>query len=213
MLGPMRTYGQFCALAKALDLVGDRWTLLIVRELMSWKRARYTDLRSGLPGIATNLLSDRLRELEEAGIIAREEAPPPVAATLYVLTARGEALRGVIRELGRWGAPLLAQADKSDEVRGHWIGLPAEIFLRDGDPSKPPVSLEVRAGEQPVTLTTQDGSIHSAIGAVKKPDAVISGPARDVARVLLAGESLASARKRGVSYTGDRAVLERIRTR
>jgi DNA-binding HxlR family transcriptional regulator len=207
----MRSYGQFCALAKALDVVGDRWTLLIVRELMSWKRARYTDLRSGLPGIASNLLSERLRELEDGGIIVREEAPPPVAATLYRLTERGESLRGIIRELGRWGAPLLADAAKSDEVRGHWIGLPAEIFLRDREPEKAAVALEVRAGEQPVTLTTENGGIRSEIGAVQNPDAVISGPAREVARVLLAGESLAAARKRGVTYSGNRAVLERIR--
>jgi DNA-binding HxlR family transcriptional regulator len=209
----MRTYGQFCALAKALDVVGDRWTLLIIRELMSWKRARYTDLRSGLPGIASNLLSERLRELEENGIVTREEAPPPVAAALYTLTQRGQALEPVIRELGRWGAPLLGAAPKSDEVRGHWIGLPAELYLRDGAPNDPPVTLEVRTDGEPVTITTRNGSIETTIGAAPKPDAVLSGPARDVARVLLGGEPLAVARKHGVTYSGDRKVLERIRTR
>ena len=85
----MRSYGQFCGLAKALDVIGDRWTLLIVRELLIRGACRYTDLRNGLPGIATNLLAERLRELEEAGVIEREEAPPPIATTLFRLTPRG----------------------------------------------------------------------------------------------------------------------------
>ena len=77
---------------RALDVVGDRWTLLIVRELALRGACRYTDLRNGLPGIATNLLADRLRELENAGVVAREEAPPPIATTLFRLTPRGEEL-------------------------------------------------------------------------------------------------------------------------
>src|SRR5262249_56563671 len=99
----MRSYGQYCGLAKALDVIGDRWTLLIVRELLIRGACRYTDLRNGLPGIATNLLAERLRELEDAEIIAREEAPPPVATTLFRLTARGAALDAVVEQIGRWG--------------------------------------------------------------------------------------------------------------
>src|SRR3954454_6134645 len=106
----MRSYGQYCGLAKALDVVGDRWSLLIVRELLLRDACRYTDIRDGLPGIATNLLADRLRDLEEAGVVAREEAPPPVATTLYRLTARGEELRAALTALGRWGLPLVAEA-------------------------------------------------------------------------------------------------------
>src|SRR5215469_16858538 len=103
----MRSYGQYCSLAKALDVVGDRWTLLIVRELLLRGACRYTDLRNGLPGIATNLLADRLRELEQADIVSREQAPPPVATTLFRLTERGEELKNVLFELGRWGVPLM----------------------------------------------------------------------------------------------------------
>src|SRR5260221_5818433 len=112
----MRQYGQFCPLAKALDVVGDRWTLLIVREL-SVRPCRYTDLRDGLPGIATNLLADRLKSLEAAGIITAEAAPPPVATTLYRLAERGEALLPALQELATSAAPLLADADETDEVR------------------------------------------------------------------------------------------------
>ena len=82
----MRTYGQFCAVARALDLVGDRWTLLIVRELLLQGPCRFTDLKNGLPGIATNLLSERLKELEAAGLITREAVAPPVATNVFKLT-------------------------------------------------------------------------------------------------------------------------------
>src|SRR6476659_8952064 len=104
----MRSYTQFCSLAKALDVVGERWTLLIVRELMLRGPSRYTDIRDGLPGIATNLLADRLRQLERAGVVYREEAPPPVATTLFGLTPRGEQLQRVVDELMVWGLPYMA---------------------------------------------------------------------------------------------------------
>src|SRR5256885_16027747 len=99
----MRSYRQYCSLAKALDVVGDRWTLLIVRELLLRGPSRYTDLRDGLPGIATNLLAERLRDLEEAGLVSREQAPPPVATALFRLTPRGEDVRPTVPELARWG--------------------------------------------------------------------------------------------------------------
>src|SRR3977135_4624644 len=99
----MRSYDEYCSIAKSLDVVGDRWTLLIVRELTLRGACRYTDLRNGLPGIATNLLAGRLRELEQAGVIAREDAPPPIATTLFRLTPRGEELRAVLDGLTLWG--------------------------------------------------------------------------------------------------------------
>src|SRR5213075_1029468 len=111
----MRSYDEYCAIAKSLDVVGDRWTLLIVRELALRGACRYTDLRNGLPGIATNLLADRLRELEEAGVVERVEAPPPVATTLFRLTDRGRELEPVVYALGRWGVPLLVEASDEDD--------------------------------------------------------------------------------------------------
>src|SRR5436309_7100067 len=105
----MRSYNEYCAVAKSLDVVGDRWTLLIVRELALRGACRYTDLRNGLPGIATNLLAERLRELEQAGVVTREEAPPPIATTLFKLTSRGEQLRPVLDALTRWGVPLMTE--------------------------------------------------------------------------------------------------------
>jgi DNA-binding HxlR family transcriptional regulator len=118
-MGGMRSYGQYCSVAKALDVIGDRWTLLIVRELLAQGPSRYTDLRRGLPGVATNLLAERLRELEQGGIVLREDAPPPIATALFSLTSRGEQLRSVIEELGRWGIPLMADTTPEEEYRSY----------------------------------------------------------------------------------------------
>src|SRR5207244_2462301 len=123
----MRSYRQYCPVAKALDVVGDRWSLLIVRELLIRGPCRYTDVRKGVPGIATNLLAERLRELEQAGVIRREAAPPPIATTLFHLTPRGEDLRPAMLALGRWGAPLMEEAPDDDVFQTHWRWpMPAE---------------------------------------------------------------------------------------
>src|ERR1700684_3975062 len=105
----MRSYGQYCSIAKALDVVGDRWTLLIVRELLIRGACRYTDLKDGLPGIATNLLADRLRELESAALIRREDAPPPVATTLFHLTDTGAGGRAGVRRAPPAGGQVLGR--------------------------------------------------------------------------------------------------------
>src|SRR5262245_711599 len=111
-LHPVKSYRQHCGLARALDLVGDRWTLLIVRELLIRGSARYSDLLAGLPGVATNLLVDRLREMEEAGLVVREEIPPPAPATLFRLTPRGKELEDVIAAFGKWARPLMGEPRK-----------------------------------------------------------------------------------------------------
>src|SRR5215813_8991689 len=115
----MRSYGQYCSVAKALDVVGDRWTLLIIRELLTQGPCRYTDLKNGLPGIATNLLSDRLRDLESAGLVRREEAAPPIATTLFHLTDTGAELQPVLSALAGWGLRYMTVPDAGDEFRSH----------------------------------------------------------------------------------------------
>jgi DNA-binding HxlR family transcriptional regulator len=206
----MRSYGQFCGLAKALDVIGDRWTLLIVRELLIRGACRYTDLRNGLPGIATNLLAERLRELEEAGVIEREEAPPPVATALFRLTPRGAALDAVMREIGRWGAPLLAAAPKSDAFCAHWIAMPARHNLRDHAPDRPPISIELRAGDEPVTVEAASGAVTVRPGAAANPDAIVAGPPRLIFAVLRGETDLAKARAQGLQFTGDAQALCRL---
>src|ERR671918_2781070 len=102
-MASMRTYCDGCAAAHALDLVGERWALLVVRELLLGPK-RFTDLRAGLPGASPNVLAQRLRELERAGVVRRRKLPPPAASRVYELTDWGEELEPVIVRLGRWGA-------------------------------------------------------------------------------------------------------------
>src|SRR5271155_5391938 len=113
----MRSYGQYCSVARGLDIVGDRWTLLIVRELLLQGPCRFTDLKNGLPGIAANLLSTRLKELEDAGLISRENAPPPVATALYTLTENGLALEPVLKALGLWGLRYMTTERSNDKFQ------------------------------------------------------------------------------------------------
>lgn len=207
----MRTYGQYCGLAKALDVVGDRWTLLIVRELLARGACRYTDLREGLPGIATNLLAERLKDLEDAGVLQREETPPPVAATLLRLTPRGEALLPALMELGRWGAPLLAKPGKKDRFRSHWLALPIAVELEDQTPEAAPVSIELRSGEEPFVIEARDGGIHTRSGAAERPDLILSGPGPVLTGVLFGKLDVFSAP--GLKYQGDPAVLRRLQKR
>ena len=111
--GCVKRYGQYCPVAHALDQVGDRWELLIVRELMLGQR-RYTDLADALPGIGSNILTSRLRDLEAAGIVRKTKLPPPWAVTVYELTARGRELDAVLRSLAQWGARSLGAPDAGD---------------------------------------------------------------------------------------------------
>ncbi|PYQ62257.1 MAG: MarR family transcriptional regulator [Acidobacteria bacterium] len=206
----MRSYKQFCGLAKALEIIGDRWTLLIVRELLARGRSRYTDLQDGLPGIATNLLADRLRELEEAGIIQREDAPPPIATSLFRLTPRGEELEAVIFALGRWGVPLLASASKSDTFRSHWLAFPAKLYLKDHTPDRPPISIEVCMDDHPFVIETSGGAVRTRIGSAEKPDAILTGSPLVVAGLIGGNMTLAAARRAGLHYEGDPNALRRL---
>ena len=112
-MGHVKRYGQYCPVAHALDQVGDRWELLIVRELMLGQR-RYTDLADALPGIGSNILTSRLRDLEAAGIVRKTKLPPPWAVTVYELTARGRELDAVLRSLAQWGARSLGAPEAGD---------------------------------------------------------------------------------------------------
>lgn len=206
----MRSYDEYCSVAKALDLVGDRWTLLIVRELSLRGPSRYTDLRNGLPGVATNLLADRLRELESAGLVAREEAPPPVATTLFRLTERGAGLKPVLDELMRWGLPLMAEQQETDVVRSHWLAGAIEVMLGDRHPEGAPATLELRLGDEPITVAAREGEMKVTLGATSDPDAALAGPARPIMGLLLGHLDRAGAEAMGVTFEGDAGVVERF---
>jgi DNA-binding HxlR family transcriptional regulator len=211
----MRTYGQYCSLAKALDVVGDRWTLLIFRELLTQGPCRYTDLKDGLPGIATNLLATRLRELEEAGLIWREEAAPPVATTLFHLTEAGAELDPVLKALGGWGMRFMTGPNDDEEFRSHWLMYPVSMFAADHDPGAPPVSIELRAtgsaAGRPAVVEVGGGEVRTRLGAAAAPDLVLTGNPQLVLGLLAGRLSLAQARERGLETSGDTAVLDRVR--
>jgi DNA-binding HxlR family transcriptional regulator len=209
----VRSYGQFCAIARALDVVGDRWSLLIVRELLFRGACRYTDLLHGLPGIATNLLGERLRVLEQAGVIYREDAPPPIATTLYHLTARGQALRPVIVELARWGVPLMAAPADNDAFRTYWLAYPVTLYFgeRPGDGSN--ISIEVRIDDESITIETVDGKLNIRPGAADDPELILSGHPQLIVGTLTGKLPLAAAEARGLTYEGDPVALGRLHSR
>jgi len=206
----MRSYAQYCGLAKALDVIGDRWTLLIVRELLLRDRCRYTDLRNGLPGIATNLLVERLRELEAAGVISREESPPPIATTLFQLTDRGRELEAVVHEIGRWGGALVGKPAKSDSFRSHWLALPIALHLKDRTPERSPIAIEVRCGNEPIVIETVAGRVRARPGSARKPDMVLTGTPQLIVGVLTGRVTLADACNRGLKCEGNRDALRRL---
>ena len=161
----MRTYGQFCGLARALDHVGDRWTLLIVRELLIEPR-RYSHIRAALPGVATNLLADRLRKLEADGLISKR----PDGA--YCLTALGRRLEVVIHELVRWGAVWMSAGRGSDHFRPQWLAVALDALLA----SEAVGGVEIHADDE--VLHVSDGGVF--LGPLEQPDAVVRGSAEDI---------------------------------
>src|ERR671914_2260099 len=120
-------YQQYCALARALDVVGDRWTLLIVRELVPGPR-RFTDLIDGLPGVSRNLLAERLRDLEREGIVTRQELPPPAARQVYKLTEDGRDLAAAMEPLIAWGARRMRDREPTDSFHPRWTAVAMSVL-------------------------------------------------------------------------------------
>ena len=200
----MRSYDQYCALAKALDVVGDRWTLLIVRELLV-RPSRYSELQDGLKGIATNLLAERLRQLEGAGVIGRD------AESRYELTDRGRKLSVAVHELVRWGAPLMLAGQGSDAFRARWLELPLDLMFGGIDPGRPNIQIEIRIADEVLTLTSSEGSVEVRTGPAPSPDVVVSGPPELIVRLLAGALDKDAAMSQGVSILGDFADVERLR--
>ncbi len=206
----MRSYGEYCSVAKALDVVGDRWTLLIMRELILQGPCRYTDLKDALPGIATNLLAERLRVLETAGLIWREDAAPPVATTLFRLTAAGSELEPVLTALGAWGIRYMAEPSDRDEFRSHWFAFPVSLFLRDHDPDGPPVAIELRTAGRPAVIEVSAGSVRTRLGTTPAPDLVLRGTPQLILGLISAHLSPDQAKDAGLEIEGDAGVLARL---
>jgi DNA-binding HxlR family transcriptional regulator len=207
----VRSYGQFCSVARALDVIGDRWTLLIVRELLEQGPCRYTDLQNGLPGIATNLLSERLRQLEAAGIVERRNEPAPIATTLFSLTEDGRELRPVLHALGIWGARFMVSPAGSDAFRPHWFRFPVSLFLEDSEPGGEPVRMELRTPEGSLLVESRGGTIETrAVDGAEAPDLVLEGDPQMILGVIAGFLTLRDARAGGLRTTGKVEVLRRL---
>ncbi|WP_319598474.1 helix-turn-helix domain-containing protein [Streptomyces sp. ID01-9D] len=214
-----RSYDQFDATARALDSVGDRWTLLIVRELLGGPR-RYTDLHADLPGVSTDVLASRLKDMEQSGLALRRKLPPPSAASVYELTERGHGLRPVLAALAAWGAPALAERRPTDAVRAHWFALPLlgaltgltqegilEVRLDEGE-----FHLHVGRGAGAVLPGAEAYGPVYGYGPADRPDARIvldAGVCLDLAR---GGAGLAEAVKDGrVEVSGESPLAAELR--
>jgi DNA-binding HxlR family transcriptional regulator len=164
-----RTYDQYCPMAHALSLVGERWSLLIVRELLHGPK-RYTDLAQGLPGIGTNILAARLRDLEQAGVVQKTKLPPPYAVTVYDLTEYGRELDEVMHALARWGARTLGPPGPEDELYPEW-GVNAFAALFDPEAARGLTETYVlKIDDDTFTARIDDGHLEASCGAAENAD-------------------------------------------
>lgn len=191
-----RRYERYCPMAHALDLVGERWALLVVLELMHGAK-RYSDLAEALPGIGTNILAARLRDLEAHGIVTRRTLPPPAASRVYELTEYGSELKPVMRELALWGARSLGPPTDEDQLFEGWIANAVDCVL---SPIAPPGHFEFRAGDDVASLI--DGTAQA--GSVGEPDVVVSGTPEAIYYMFV------ERRLDLVDVEGDRALLEQL---
>ena len=204
----MKSYQQYCSVARALDVVGDRWVLLIVRELLALGPSRYSDLKRGLPGIATNLLAERLKAMEAEGLLERYEAPAPVGATLYQLTARGRELQGVVHALARWGLGRMPDgAGPADAVQPQWTALLAGLELSPHVAPQTEVVVGIETGDEAVHALLRHGSFEVRRGTAQDADVTLSGEPQLVGAVLSGLLSPDQAAAHGLAIAGTPSVL------
>jgi DNA-binding HxlR family transcriptional regulator len=202
-MSTMRTYGDRCGVARALDVVGERWALLVVRELVLGPK-RFSDLRAGLRGIAPDVLSQRLRELEETGVLRRTTLPPPSGARVYELTEWGQELEGLVIGLGRWGsrAPFPgAEAELGTDafvIALKTLFDPAEAGDLDAE-------IELRLGGDQFRASVEGGRFTASRGEAEQPDAVVTADPGTLAGVFWHGRALDE-----VGVDGDRYTLARF---
>ena len=204
-----RSYEDGCAGAHALDLVGERWALLVVRELLLGPK-RFSDLRAGLPGISSNVLSQRLDELEQAAVVRRHKLGPPSGAWVYELTAWGRELEVVVVELGRWGArsPVLPR-DAALSVDSLILSLRT---MFDASAAKGfDACFELRVGGDTFRARIADGRLDIVRGVADRADVIIEGDANAIAAIAYDDRDLADAIASGhLRYEGDKKLLKRF---
>ncbi len=191
----MKTYDQYCPIAHSLGLVGERWTLLVVRELFYGPK-RYTDLVDSLPGIGTNVLAARLKELETNGLIEKRRLPPPAASTVYELTDEGRLLRPVLHELARFGARLIGPPP-AEALDDNWLQHALDLGL---SPVSPRARIGFRIGADEASLV--GGEV--VTGIVDELDLLVEADPTSFYYLVIEG------RRDGVRVEGDQAILEEL---
>lgn len=210
-MGSKRTYDDGCAAAHALDLVGERWALLVVRELVLGPK-RFTDLRTDLPGISPNVLSQRLHELEQVAVVRRRKLAPPASVWVYELTDWGLELELIIKQLGRWGArsPFM---DREAKLSVDSLILSFQTMFHPDAAAGLTASYELVFGDDRFHAEVADGRIEVVRGTASRPDAVIESDPDTLAALVYDGRDLAEALRSGdLKVQGDAAAVERFVT-
>ncbi len=191
-----KKFEQYCPVAHALELVGERWSLLIVRELLKGPK-RYTDLADALPRIGTNVLAARLKELEACEVIVKRRLPPPTPAQVYELTPYGLALRPIVRELARWGLHSLPAPRDDENLAPGWLPDALDTFFA---PVAPDGSFEFRIGDEVAALV--EGEV--VAGSVDEPDVLLEASPRAFYHLFV------ERRWDDIEVEGDRELLEQL---
>lgn len=209
-MGSKRTYGDACGIARALDVLGERWALMIVRELLLGPK-RFTDLRSGLPHLSADVLAQRLRHLEAAGVLTRRTLPPPTPAKIYELTASGRALEPALVELGRWGGTYAPEPEAECEMSldSHILSLQTLFDPELAAGLDATVQLEI--GDQSFRAVVADGALDVERGTDPEPDATVRTTPRTLIDVLHGHRAIDEVRDAGeLDIEGDEAVAVRF---
>ena len=206
-----RTYGDGCAIAHGLDFVGERWALLVVRELLLGPK-RFTDLKRGLPNASPNVISERLRELERAGIVERDTLPPPAGSRVYRLTHWGQELEPLVIGLGRW-ASRSPSPPRTAPIGTDSIALALKDRFDAGAAEGLRAGYALRLGDDRFRVTVSDAQIEVARGDAGRPDATIETDPDTLAAVLWNGRAVADAQRSGaMRIDGDVQAVERFPT-
>jgi DNA-binding HxlR family transcriptional regulator len=204
-----RTYGDRCGVARALDIVGERWALLVVRELLLGPK-RFTDLRAGLPHVGPDILAQRLRELEQSGIVRRGTLPPPAGSRIYELTERGHELEPIVVALGRFGSVAPFPPGEA-QIGVDAVVIALKSLFAAGAADGLSASYELRLGEQSFRIDVADGRIETVRGSAEAPEATIETDPGTLAGILWHGRKLEEARRAGdIAIAGDRRAVTRF---
>ena len=208
-MATLRTYGDGCGIAHGLDLVGERWALLVVRELLLGPK-RFTDLRGGLPSASTNVLSQRLRELERAGIVRRHKLPPPAGSSVYELTDWGRELKPIVLSLGTWAVRSPSFPDDAP-VGTDSVILALGTFFDAAAAGGLSARYELRLDDSTFDVQISDGTIELDRGPAGDPDAIVETDAATLSALIWKDRELAAAERAGdVTITGDRRLVDRL---